>query len=445
VPKGGQERGHSQTKPTLYRTTRHLGAAARSGRLSLGPHSLRRGLAAALAAIAFAASARAQGTSSLLGPDTSAASDTTPRVVIGRVVRPDSTDTSQVSGVPGIWVTLHRVGSDTAGPLDSMRTQAGGRYEFRYRHRGRADAIYFVSASYASIAYFSLPLLTPRVTGDSAEIIVYDTTSRSFPLTIRGRHVIVSAPNADGSHDIVEVYEITNDSGITAISRDDAHPTWTALLPPGAIGFSVGQSDISPRAVRASAGRVEVVAPMAPGLKQLSFSYRVPAKDFPLSIPMTRPVGVLEVLAEDPRAVVSGPKLKQAEAVTIEGRKFSRYIGQDEAVNAVLQVDSPTGGGVSQQQRYLTILAIALGVAMLGALTFVLAKRKAPRPATVGQPAPAVVDGDAERLAQEIASLDAEFEMQPKPSRDMRAEYEQRRDELKQSLARALDARRSRA
>ena len=366
-------------------------------------------------------------------------------MVIGRVVRPDSTDTSQVSGVPGIWVTLHRVGSDTAGPLDSMRTQAGGRYEFRYRHRGRADAIYFVSASYASIAYFSLPLLTPRVTGDSAEIIVYDTTSRSFPLTIRGRHVIVSAPNADGSHDVVEVYEITNDSGITAISRDDAHPTWTALLPPGAIGFSVGQSDISPRAVRASAGRVEVVAPMAPGLKQLSFSYRVPAKDFPLSIPMTRPVGVLEVLAEDPRAVVSGPKLKQAEAVTIEGRKFSRYIGQDEAVNAVLQVDSPTGGGVSQQQRYLTILAIALGVAMLGALTFVLAKRKAPRPATVGQPAPAVVDGDAERLAQEIASLDAEFEMQPKPSRDMRAEYEQRRDELKQSLARALDARRSRA
>ncbi|HEX6808139.1 MAG TPA: hypothetical protein VF118_09155 [Gemmatimonadaceae bacterium] len=396
-----------------------------------------------LLVLAFAAAARAQGASSLLSPDTSAASDTAARMVVGRVVRPDSTDTSQVSGVPGIWVTLHRVGSDTAGPLDSMRTQAGGRYEFRYRHRGRADAIYFVSASYASIAYFSLPLLTPRVTGDSAEIIVYDTTSRTFPLTIRGRHVIVSAPNVDGSHDIVEVYEITNDSGITAISRDDAHPTWTALLPRGAVGFSVGQSDISPRAVRASGGRVEVVAPMAPGLKQLSFSYRVPAKDFPLSIPMTRPVGVLEVLAEDPRAVVSGPKLTGAEAVTIEGRKFARYLGQDEAADAVLRVESPSVTAASHQQRYLTMLAIALAVAMLGALGFVLARRRAPAPLVVGQQAAVAADGDAERLAREIASLDSDFEAQQNPSSDARAAYEQRRDALKQSLARALDARRA--
>lgn len=396
-----------------------------------------------LSCLAFAAGARAQGASSLLSPDTSAAPDTTARMVIGRVVRPDSTDTSQVSGVPGIWVTLHRVGSDTAGPLDSMRTQAGGRYEFRYRHKGRADAIYFVSASYASIAYFSLPLLTPRVTGDSAEIIVYDTTSRSFPLTIRGRHVIVSAPNVDGSHDVVEVYEITNDSGITAISRDDAHPTWTALLPPGAIGFSVGQSDISPRAVRASGGRVEVVAPMAPGLKQLSFSYRVPAKDFPLAIPMTRPVGVLEVLAEDPRAVVSGPKLKPAEAVTIEGRKFARYLGEDEPANAVLKVESPTVATASHQQRYLAILAIVLAALMLGALGVVLMRRRVPPPLIVGQTAPLVVGDDAERLAREIASLDSEFELEQHPSSDARAAYEQRRDALKQSLARALDARRS--
>jgi len=427
------------------RTARHTGAAARSGRLSLGFHSAGRGLWALLAVCAFAAGVAAQGPSSLLSPDTSAASDTTPRVVSGRVVRPDSTDSSQVSGVPGVWVTLHRVGSDTAGPLDSMRTRAGGRYEFHYRHRGRADAIYFVSASYAGIAYFSLPLLTPRVSGDSAEIIVYDTTSRSFPLTIRGRHVIVSAPNVDGSHDIVEVYEITNDSGITAISRDDAHPTWTALLPPGAAGFSVGQSDISPRAVRASGGRVEVVAPMAPGLKQLSFSYRVPAKDFPLSIPVTRPVGVFEVLAEDPRAVVTGPKIKTAEAVTIQGRKFARYLAQDEPANAVLEVESPTVTAASHQQRYLTILAIALGVAMLGALGFVLARRRTPPPLVVGQPASPVQDDDADRLAREIASLDSEFERQPSPSDDARASYEQRRDFLKRSLARALDARRSRA
>ncbi|HKV50807.1 MAG TPA: hypothetical protein VJO52_06335 [Gemmatimonadaceae bacterium] len=389
------------------------------------------------------AALRAQATN-LLGPDTSAVSDTTPRLVRGRVVRPSARDTSNVEGVAGIWVTLHRVGSDTAGPLDSMRTGAGGSYAFHYRHSGRADAIYFVSASYASIAYFSLPLLTPRVTGDSAEITVYDTTSRSFGLTVRGRHVIVGQPNVDGSHEIIEVYEITNDSGITLLSRDDAHPTWTALLPAGAIGFSVGQSDISPRAVRAVGGRVEVVAPMAPGLKQLSFSYRVPAKSFPLSIPMTYPVGVLEVLAEDPRATVSGPKLKRAEPVSISGRNFSRYVGEDVPANAVLQVDAPSGTDASRQQRYFLYIAIAIAATMLIVLAFVLARRRAPRPAIVGHPA-SPVDGDAEQLAREIAALDARFEQQANPSAAERAAYERERDGLKQSLARALDARRTHA
>lgn len=410
-----------------------------TGRLCLA--SIRGVAALACVALWAAASpARAQGSADMLSPDTAAPVDTSLQYVAGRVVRPSTRDTTNVDPVSGIWVTLHRVGSDTAGPLDSMRTGSGGRYAFHYRRHGRADAIYFVSASYRSIAYFSLPLLTSRVTGDSAEITVFDTTSRQFPLTIRGRHVIVSRPNVDGSHDVVEVYEITNDSGITLVSPDDAHPTWTAVLPEGAIGFSVMQSDISPRAVRAVGGRVEVVAPMAPGLKQLSFSYRVPAKSFPLSIPMTRPVGVLEVLAEDPRATVSGPALKKAEPVSIQGRQFTRYLGEDVPANAVLRVDGPTGTDASQQQHYLIIVAIALAVLMLGALGFVLARRRSPAPAIVGQPALALGD-DAERLAREIAALDAEFETVQHPSDDARANYAEQRDALKRSLARALDAR----
>ena len=379
------------------------------------------------------------------GPDTTppvTPRDTGPRLVSGRIVRPDA---DGVHPVGGVRVLIHRVGSDTAAPLDSMRTRRDGSFTFHYRPFGDPNAIYFVSASYGGIAYFSEPLRSPRVTGDDAEITVFDTTSAPVPLHVRGRHLIIASPEADGSREMMEVYELSNDTTVTRVSPDDAHPTWTALLPPGAIGFSVGQSDISPRAVRDAGGRVEVVAPIAPGLKQLSFSYRVPAKDFPLSIPMTKPVSVLEVLTEDPRATVSAPNLKAEAAVAIEGRKFARYVGQNEPADAVLRVDSPTSGAPSHQQRYLAILAIALGVAMLGALTFVFARRRAPRIAIVGHPAETPADGDAERLAREIASLDAQFEQQAEPSSDARAEYEQRRDALKRSLARALDARRTRA
>src|SRR6185437_761158 len=129
----------------------------------------------------------------------------------------------------------------------------------------------------------------------------------------------------------------------------------------------------------------------------------------------------------------------KAEPVSIQGRQFTRYLGEDVPANAVLRVDGPTGTDASQQQHYLIIVAIALGLLMLGALGIVLARRRAPAPAIVGQPGPALGD-DAERLAREIAALDAQFELEQNPSDDARATYAEQRDALKRSLASALDA-----
>src|SRR5512146_1123695 len=108
-------------------------AAARSGRLCIAVLAL------------LAAPARAQQPSPG-APDSGASAvqpapdDAGPQLVRGRVVRPGRRD---VVPVGGIWVTLHRVGSDTAGPLDSLRTGASGRYAFHYRRTGSADAVYF--------------------------------------------------------------------------------------------------------------------------------------------------------------------------------------------------------------------------------------------------------------------------------------------------------------
>ena len=66
------------------------------------------------------------------------------RTVAGRVVRPGVEAFEPVSGT---WVTLHRVGRDRAGPLDSARTASDGSYRFGYTPSGAPDAIYFVSAS----------------------------------------------------------------------------------------------------------------------------------------------------------------------------------------------------------------------------------------------------------------------------------------------------------
>ena len=68
-----------------------------------------------------------------------------PSRVSGRVVHPGG---DSVVAVPGAWVTLHRVGPDRAGPLDSVRTDRTGHFSFTYRRDGTSEAIYFASSSF---------------------------------------------------------------------------------------------------------------------------------------------------------------------------------------------------------------------------------------------------------------------------------------------------------
>ena len=68
---------------------------------------------------------------------------TAPSVVEGRVMRPAVTGEVPVAGVV---VTIHRVGTDSSGPIDSVRTDARGAYRFAYRRWGSPDAIYFAAA-----------------------------------------------------------------------------------------------------------------------------------------------------------------------------------------------------------------------------------------------------------------------------------------------------------
>ena len=126
--------------------------------------------------------------------------------VEGQVVRPGAREMLPVPKVsrhpPSCWAPIE------AAPLDSVRADANGRYSFRYRRSGDESAIYFASALYGGIAYFTPPLHHELVKGQEAEIAVYDTTSAQIPIGVRGHHGVVSAvetPNATRS--ITEVYE----------------------------------------------------------------------------------------------------------------------------------------------------------------------------------------------------------------------------------------------
>jgi len=278
--------------------------------------------------------------------------------------------------VASLWVTLHRVGSDEQGPLDSTRTDSRGRYSFRYARTGDADAMYFVSASYRGIAYFTAPLQGADVRGQDAEITVFDTTSAHVPISVRGHHVIVSAVDANSMRSVIEVYDLVNDSSVTKVAAGDAPSAavWSAPVTAGASGAAVREGDFPAEAVSFANGRVSLVAPFAPGLKQLSFTYSVPARSYPISFAIPEPVEVLEVMLEEKGGRATGGGLKEVDPVSVEGRNFRRFLASTVASNAVATVDLPRPPK-SETSPYVTAVVLAFGGVMAAVLAHAL-KRK---------------------------------------------------------------------
>ena len=332
-------------------------------------------------------------------------------------------------------VVLHRVGPDHAGPLDSTRTDPRGRYAFRFVTSGSPDAVYFVSASFDGIAYFSVPLREPVTTGDDAAITVFDTTSGDVPIHVVGHHVILGSPDPQGQRQAVEVFELGNDSSVTRVSGGTARPVWTGLLPNGVRDVKVNPTgEIAPTAVSFADGRVRLYAPISPGIRQLSYAYQVPRGALPLTIPIDEPTNVLEVLLEEPNATVAGAPIAEVAPTSTGGRSFRRFLGQNVPAGPVLRVDVPFSLG-DARSRFMLGVAVTCGLAMLAAMIVAFARRR-------GGPTPVVAQPASAALLQQITALDARFEHESAPSAEARAAYTAERERLKSQLASALAAER---
>jgi hypothetical protein len=365
----------------------------------------------------------------LVTAGTNASAQTQGRVVDGIVMHGEPKGPRPI---PGIRVVLHRVGPDRAGPLDSMVTDTKGRYRFRYTATGSPDAIYFVSASYDGIAYFSVPLREATTSGDDAQITVFDTTSGPVPIHVLGHHIILGAPDPQGQREAVEVFELGNDSSVTRVNGGTNRPVWEARLPDGAIDAKINPTgEVPASAVSFTNGSVRFYAPVSPGARQLSYAYRVPPKALPLSIPLEQQTSVLEVLLEEQRATVSGGNLAEVAPTASAGRSFRRLLAQNVPQAAVVRIDVPFALG-DARSGYLLAIVIVCGAAMLGAIAFAARRRRAP----VG--ASTIHTPETDELLQAITQLDTRYEQGSVATEDERARYDTERARLKARLAAAL-------
>ena len=357
-----------------------------------------------------------------------AASGASGQVVAGGVVvRISASDSVPVSGTR---VVLHRIGREVQGPVDSARTDARGR--FRFRFAADTSAVYLVSAQRDGIEYFSTPVHLNPARPDTAIRIVVADTSSTAPVELEARHLVVGAPGADGSRDIVDIVVLRNRRHLTRVAPDTVRPSWSGPLPSGTIGFEVGEGEFSPSAVTRDGDRMLFFAPIPPGEKQLVTEYRLPAAARTSRVAFDQPVDLVNVLVAEPGAAVTGAGLAVADTQLIEGRTYRRWTGSA-ARGTVIRLSFPPPP-LALRWVVPTLVAIVAGTLGLAAAALVRAVPIGAR----GNHA-ATADG----LLTRVATLDAQYDGREAliPADEWRR-YQEERARLKAELSAALAAAR---
>lgn len=294
--------------------------------------------------------------------------------------------------MPGAAVTLHRIGTGSAGPVDTTRADGRGRFHFRVATPDTA-AMYLATATHGGLAYFAAPVRAGAPVTD-ALIEIFDTTSAPIPVHVTGRHLVVSAPDADGRRSVVEVYELQNDTVVTRVGTRE-RPAFVAALPADATDPTASQGDFTGEAVARTPAGLAVLAPISPGVRQLAFNYRLPATAFPLTLGLADSASVVEVLLEEPTGQVVAEGLVPQGAVTSEGRSFVRFLGRNLPAGRTIEVRlAPVHGRAGVSWPWLGLL----GAAALGAIAWSLRPRRAAAP-VVAAPSRVPSDRTAELRA----------------------------------------------
>jgi hypothetical protein len=333
----------------------------------------------------------------------------------------------------GAWVVLHEVTMSAGGARDSMRTDTRGQFDLRL---ARADtaALYMVSTTYLGITYFSETVTHAMRRDTVAPLVVFDTSSTSPAILVAQRHIVVRGAGPTGGHSVLELIGLENDGHRTRVAGDPPHPTWVGRVATGAANFNVGEGDLSPDAVQLTGDSVVVTAPIPPGVKQLIFSYDLPA-GAELRMPIDQRMERILVLFEDTTATVSQGPVTRRGVQVFSDRQFAVFDGTAPAPDGWMVFEFGKQGVSS---KFVTVMVVGIvAAALLFAMPFLLRRR----PVMVVAP-PA---DTPEALARAIASLDADHDAQPGRSPADEEAYRQRRAMLKEQLANALARARGQA
>ncbi len=346
--------------------------------------------------------------------------------VAGRLVRVVNGDTIAVGN---LLVVLHRVGRRVQGPVDSMKTDGQGRFHFAFAPD--TTSLFLLSARHDGIAYFSAAIAANPLKPDTAlSIVVADTSSRQA-VTVEGRHLAITNPEASGERRVIDILTVRNAGPFTRVAADTSQPTFVAGVPLGVEGVDLGGSDFSADAMAIRNDSLLVFAPIPPGTKSISLQYNIPSGSRRVTLPAGPAVDTMQFLLEERGLHVTGGVFVPAGVDSIEGRTFHKWKG---TWDGRLSLAFELPGLAITPRRLLTILVISLGVLLLGGAGFALHRGTRRRATKVGPWSP-------NALIEQVARLDAKFLGRERELSSAEWEaYQTERGRLKQDLLRGMDS-----
>lgn len=236
-------------------------------------------------------------------------------------------------------VTLHRVTVQSPGPVDSLLSDAKGRFSFRIAPD--SGVVYLVSARLGGIEYFAAPFAV-HVEPPAPEVtVVVSDTSSTAPVQLVARHLIVSPPAPDGTRDVVDLFVLENPGPMTRVSPGPLRSVWQAHLPRFAVNVRGGNSDFAADAVRFSEDQVALFAAIPPGQRDVEVDYQIPANSARFEIPVDVSAPISNIVSADKELRVLGAFTRSD--TVIDNKPYARWQGSMTAGVAVVLIAGASG------------------------------------------------------------------------------------------------------
>lgn len=278
-----------------------------------------------------------------------------PLRISGRVVR--GTDSSAVRG---ITVDLHRITADSGSVLATSVTGRNGRFAFTVpsprSEPGRPPPVLLATARYQNVLYMGRALHGTPESIQDYRIVVYDAR-RADTVAVASRHTIVSP--RPGLLDVVDVWELANDSDLTLVPGKSDAEGWRLPLPREAVEPSLVPGSALAGEDEVDGSFVQVRAPVPPGGRPLTVRYRIAADRIDLPAPGEE--GKREVLVAGSNRPSRLRGLQFGGLIEIEGRTFQRYVSR--GTPATLSMDF----GPPPSHSFYAWIFVAAGFLLLSA------------------------------------------------------------------------------